>query len=103
MPACRMKIFETPSPRSTRPRTASVAPGTTGLHRRDGAWVTLELATGEGARELRPVQELAAERAARALAADDDLHVVGDIRLLALVLDREHGEPIGAVLRCRSD
>src|SRR5947209_6720839 len=47
--------------------------------RKGGAGVTRLLA-GERAAELRAVQDLAAERAARAAAADDDLDVVRGAR-----------------------
>src|SRR5262249_31927137 len=68
--------------------------------RKGGAGV-MRLLAGEGARELRPVLELAAERAVRALAADDDLHVVGDRRLRALLLARQQPETVRAVHRGR--
>src|SRR5436190_5947291 len=67
--------------------------------RKDGAGVTRLLA-GEGAGDLDAARELAAERSARAVALDDGFHVVGDLRLLALLLDRQEREAIGAVAGC---
>src|SRR5438132_7092631 len=64
---------------------------------RKGAGVMPQLLAGEGAGELRAVVELAAERAAGALAADDHLHL-RRIELLVLELEGDDAELEDAVM-----